>query len=388
MSISPSPSSVPHGPFERFVGRVRGGEPGPTLLLIGGMHGNEPGGVIATRRVIAALTEQKIPLRGEVVALAGNTRALNAGKRYLARDFNRLWSVERMKALDTGALPRESDPEAEEQRELRAVIDEVFASARGPVYFIDLHTTSAEGIPFGLVADTLKQRAFAAHFPLPVILGLEEQVDGVLVEWLSARGCVTLVCEGGQHDNPAAWDHLQAACWLGLEAAGLVERKDIPAFERWYARLDAARSELPRVMEVTLRHAIAPEDRFAMEPGFANIHPARKGQLLARDRRGEIRARHRGMVMMPLYQAQGADGFFYGREVEPWRMRLSHAMRRLDLDRALRWLPGVHPSSARDRLVVDTRVASLYPLEVFHLFGYRKIQQEGARLIVARRPGA
>ena len=75
-----------------------------------------------------------------------------------------------------------------------------------------------------------------------------------------------------------------------------------------------------------------------------------------------------------------------GLRMAPDRLTVGNA-RQLDLDRALRWLPGVHPSSARDRLVVDTRVASLYPLEVFHLFGYRKIQQEGARLIVARRPG-
>ncbi len=39
-----------------------------------------------------------------------------------------------------------------------------------------------------------------------------------------------------------------------------------------------------------------------MEPGFRNIDRARKGQLLARDRSGEIRAPADGMVILPLYQ--------------------------------------------------------------------------------------
>jgi succinylglutamate desuccinylase len=39
------------------------------------------------------------------------------------------------------------------------------------------------------------------------------------------------------------------------------------------------------------------------------------GTLLARDDGGEIRAPFDGLLLMPLYQAQGSDGFFLGREV-------------------------------------------------------------------------
>jgi len=41
----------------------------------------------------------------------------------------------------------------------------------------------------------------------------------------------------------------------------------------------------------------------------------RAGTLLARDKAGEIRAREDGIVVMPLYQGQGEDGFFLGRAV-------------------------------------------------------------------------
>ena len=54
-----------------------------------------------------------------------------------------------------------------------------------------------------------------------------------------------------------------------------------------------------------------------MEPGFANIQRIQAGQLLARDRQGEIRAREDGVLVMPLYQRLGDDGFFLGKEERP-----------------------------------------------------------------------
>jgi succinylglutamate desuccinylase len=140
-------------------------------------------------------------------------------------------------------------------------------------------------------------------------------------------------------------------------------------------------------MEVVSRHAIAPEDAFTMEPGFRNLDHARASQLLARDRNGEIRAPSDGLVMLPLYQGQGDDGFFWGRAVSAARMRASEALRHLRLDRFLDLLPGVardhaHPS----RFTVDLQIARLYPLGVFHMLGYRRIRKNERLLTVERQP--
>src|SRR5262249_52660598 len=184
---------------ERTIAKRRGAAAGPTLVVVGGVHGNEPAGVRAAGRVVGDVPDRAI--HGEVVALAGNTRALAENKRYLLRDLNRQWAAARTAALDAGRVP--DDAEGREARELRAALDAAVAAARGPVYFLDLHTTSAEGVPFGLIGDTQRHRAFAARFPLPVILGLEEQVDGVLAEHMSARGATTLSVERGQPAHPA-----------------------------------------------------------------------------------------------------------------------------------------------------------------------------------------
>lgn len=383
-----TPTVTKNDELARELGRVRGVSAGPTLICVGGVHGNEPAGAFAARRVLAGLARDDGGIRGEIVALSGNLAALRLKKRYQAKDLNRQWTVARVTELSARTDRSADDPEDMEQRELLASIEAAIARARGDVYFMDLHTTSASGHPFVLFGDTLRQRAFALGLPIPAIIGLEEQLDGSMSEYLTHRGCITLAIEGGQHDDPGSIDNLEAALWIGLAHAGMIERSRIEGeLARSEALLHARRGSLPRVLEVIERHAIAPEDGFRMAPGFANLDRARAGQLLAHDRNGEIRAPRDGMVILPLYQGQGEDGFFWGREVSERRLRASEALRTLELDRVLPYLPGVaRDPSHGERLIVDTRVARFYPLDVFHVFGYRRIRKAGARMTVARQP--
>ena len=66
----------------------------------------------------------------------------------------------------------------------------------------------------------------------------------------------------------------------------------------------------PRAHQVRHRHPIQPRYQFRMEPDLVNFQSVRKNQLLASDQNGEIRSPRPGRILMPLYQAQGDDGFF------------------------------------------------------------------------------
>ena len=92
------------------------------------------------------------------------------------------------------------------------------------------------------------------------------------------------------------------------------------------------------------------------------------------------------MLLLPLYQGLGDDGFFLGAEVRPFWLGVSAFIRRLRLPRLATLLPGVRPHPVeRDTLIVNTRVARFYPLDLFHLFGYRKRRWIGRELVVTRR---
>ena len=386
---------VPLGLPEREIGRIIGDRPGATLIAVAGIHGNEQAGIHGARRVIERLSRGDVETRGELVVFAGNVGAMREGRRYLVRDLNRVWTEAKVTDLETRAAHVASgaaedvilDPEDREQLEILAAIREVIARARGPVYLVDLHTTSAHGVPFALFGDTLAQRAFVSALPLPIIMGLEEQVDGVLSSYWTRHGCVTFGVEGGQHHDEGSVDNLEAVLLLAAQAAGVFATGAVSETRAAHALLDSRRGNLPRFMEVVRRHAIAPEDAFTMEPGFKNLDHARAEQLLARDRNGEIRAPSDGLVMLPLYQPQGDDGFFWGRAVSATRLRASEALRHLRLDRFLDLLPGVARDKADpSRFIVDAGIAKLYPRGVFHMLGYRRIRAVANELTVERQP--
>ncbi|MBL8149858.1 MAG: succinylglutamate desuccinylase/aspartoacylase family protein, partial [Blastocatellia bacterium] len=157
--------------FKRIIGGYVGSSSGPLLVCIGGIHGNEPAGVLALKRVIEKLQSLKPAFKGEFLALSGNLTALNMGCRFIDHDLNRMWSNEKMAALKTGL--GENISEKDEQRELLQLIEEALKRKSGSALFLDLHTTSAPGAPFALVSDSLVNRNLALQLSAPLILGLE-----------------------------------------------------------------------------------------------------------------------------------------------------------------------------------------------------------------------
>jgi succinylglutamate desuccinylase len=377
---------------ERLVGRLRGDAAGACVVVVAGIHGNEPAGLRATRRVLRRLqalaNDDRLAVRGDVVVVAGNVASLRQRQRYALRDLNRGWdddSVAALRARDPGTLQHEDA----EQRELLDAVDTAFAHARGPRVLVDLHTSSAPGIPFVLFGDTVAQIDFVGALPIPALLGLVEQVDGILAEYWTRRGAIAFCVEGGQHDDPGAVDNLAAAMWMALARAGVIDAT-LPEVAHARALLDARRAGLPRLLEVVRRHAITADDAFVMEPGFLNIASVARGRLLARDRRGEIRAPDDGAVVLPLYQKLGSDGFFWARPVSSRRMKLADLLRRLPVDALAPLLPGVDDDAEHPHrvLVRDDAVGATLVRRVLTLFGFRRRRPRAdGRVVVERLPG-
>ncbi len=369
------PTQAPN--FPRLLGSYGGDTPGPLVIGIGGMHGNEPAGVVALQQVLHSLHARRLPFRGKLLALSGNRAALARGCRYIDEDFNRLWEPERIQ--EAGKRRAEPTSEEQERRELLTAIETALAQRQGPAVFLDLHTTSAAGQPFVVIGDSLPNRRFAFGLQAPIILGLEEQLEGTLLNYLSEQGHVAIGFEGGQHASPEAVQNHITAIWSVLRTAGCLRPQDSP---------EKTPPEQPvcPVLEIRYHHLIQAGDDFVMEPGLTNFQPVERGQLLARDRHGQIRAPESGQLLMPLYQGQGGDGFFLVRTVRRFWLRLAVWLRHLRLERLLPLLPGVrrHPDQAAT-LVVEPHIARWFVMEIFHLLGFRKKRQHAGKLLVSRR---
>jgi succinylglutamate desuccinylase len=367
---------------DHLIGSFVGDADGPTLIAFGSIHGNEAAGALALERVAKRLGEFESELRGRVYLLAGNTRALKVGVRFIDSDLNRHWTPANVTRnhLGPGSLA-----EDKEQAELLKLINEILATAHDEVYALDLHSTSAEGAAFATVGDTLRNRAFAQMFPITILLGIEEQLEGTLLEHVNNLGAVTLGFEGGQHYADSTIEAHEALVWSALYNSGILDQGKGEGVGKWNDVLRRATGR-GRILEVRYRHAIVPEDDFRMNPGFNNFDPVQRGQLLAKDARGDVTSSETGLILMPLYQKLGEDGFFLGREVAPFWLWLSGVVRHAKLYNLMPLLPGVRRSEGDpDALEINTRVARFFPLQIFHLLGFRRLRWSANSLVVTRR---
>jgi succinylglutamate desuccinylase len=139
-------------------------------------------------------------------------------------------------------------------------------------------------------------------------------------------------------------------------------------------------------MEIRHRHAIGAEDDFAMQPGHRSFDQVEQDQVLAHDRRGEVKSPESGWLLMPLYQAQGDDGFFLGRPIRRFWLVVALVLRRLRLHPLLLLLPGIRRDPGNpNAYLADRRISRWLVIEIFHLLGFRKHHERGTLMAFIRR---
>ncbi|NER14233.1 aspartoacylase [Leptobacterium flavescens] len=367
---------------ERVLARMEAGPHKPAVVFFTGIHGNEPAGVLAFKRLKEKILHQN--LNGSLYVLSGNLQALNKGVRYIDKDLNRLWTERRIAQLESD--PSREMAEVGEQRALLKEIKAILKNTERPLYFIDFHTTSSRAIPFVTINDAMINRKFSKTFPVPVILGIEEFLEGALLSYINQLGYVSLGFESGKHDDPQAVDNAEAFMYLSLCEAGLLPKKENSLHEHYYQTLQSATKGTAHFFEVKERYPILKGDHFKMEPGFESFQSVKKGTLLAVKNKLPVYAIKNTVLFMPLYQAQGKEGFFLIEKTPRFFLRLSKFLRNRRLDRFLVYLPGISwASEKKEALLVNLKTARFLAKPVFHLLGYRHREQDGTHILMFNR---
>jgi len=359
-------------------------KPGPTVVFFGGIHGNEPAGVTALTEVTKTLGCEGAALdKGSLIGIRGNLPALLQKERFLDHDLNRIWSRNRLETV----LAKEEPKRSSEEKELVLIyelIQKVLQSYSPPFYFIDLHTTSSRTRPFITINDSIINRYFSRIFPVPVILGIEEYLEGPLLSYINELGYVALGFESGTHNDPAAIRNAVDFIWLTLVYTGLLP--DYPGREESYNRLDQASESDHDFYEVFYRHNLPDAHTFRMNEGFRSFQPLPKGTVLGSEAGTTVAMQKKGILFMPLYQKQGEEGFFLIRKTPSWALKLSARLRKWKTHELLTRLPGVRwTDSGKDKLEVDLSVARFLNRPMFHLLGYRSRQRDKTHLIISNR---
>lgn len=294
----------------RIIGKYTGSEKGPLLLVTAGVHGNEASGVKALQKIFSLLEEHQPSMKGTFLGLSGNRKALERGKRFIDEDLNRTWT---RKNLEKDA------PESHEQQEMFEIIDVLKEYSRDSYptrYFVDCHTTSSDSLPYISVQEVGKNDEFAHKFPVNIVRGFSDIVDGSIDKYFSKTGMTGFTFEAGQHDSEDSLANQEAMIWLALREASELDTSAVPRFAEAIKVFEDDEAKGQTTYKILYRHGIENIEKFSMEPGFSNFEKIEKGQLLAVQDGIQVKSTWDATIFMPLYQAQGNDGFFVIEEVK------------------------------------------------------------------------
>jgi len=311
--------------MDRIIGRYTGSANGPLMICVGGIHGNESAGVKALETVFKLLEREPTVnpgfiFTGRLIGFRGNRQALGKGSRFIVQDLNRMWKPELIARIKA-AQPIDLRHEELELRELLEDIEREIADFRPEkLVVLDLHTTTADGGIFGIASDDPASIDIGIAMHAPVITGMLEGLEGTLLHYFHDRNfpftTLSFGFEAGQHEDPISVNRCIAAIINCMRSVGCVRPHDVE--NRHDEILREYAQGLPKVARLMYVHRIKEGDEFNMMPNFRNFQQVTKGEILANDRNGAITASEDALILMPLYQKQGNDGFFLVRELPPF----------------------------------------------------------------------
>lgn len=295
--------------MNRIIGKRKGKADGTLVLLVAGVHGNEAESIEAVERVFKKIDDDKLIVNGEIVGVRGNINAIEQGERYIDYDLNRCFTFQHLNYLrsDNARFNKAEDYEA---LELIQILDNYAKQPYDLKLLVDLHTTSAAQGSFVIVPEFYAQHPVVESLEIPVIVNLENFLKGTLSMHSCDEGFLGMAFEGGQIGSREAVDLHEAGIWMMLQVSGILEGLASSFVEKCQSLLHRQAEELPTKVKVKSMHMVHEGSGFKMNPGYYNFRKVNIGEVLARDKGGDIVAPQEGLIFMPLYQNQGSDGFF------------------------------------------------------------------------------
>lgn len=356
----------------------------PTLVVMVGIHGNEVTGFYALKSIEKTIKEKKLSFKANLYVIAGNLNAISKGNRYDTVDLNRLWADKQLKRINDSQTNFNSDEK--EQIEIYAILKNILKDHTGKFYFVDLHTTSAPTSPYLVFSDSINNRQFSKFFPVPIVFGIEEYIQGPLLTYINEFGHVGVGFEAGSHNDKNAILINEAFLWIALAETGCLEKKDIPNYGFYVKKLKELSNFSNKLFEIVDKHSIYKGEKFSMLKGFDNFQKIIKNQALATSNSKTLYSPLNAQIFMPLYQKQGEDGYFIIKRVSSLWLSVSRLVRKYKLYNILKLLPNVSFIDS-EKYFIKIKKESICSITeyFFHLFGYRQKTEKEAYTIYSRR---
>jgi len=275
--------SVPIHEVVKLVGL----RPGKVSVVIAGIHGNEPCGLMAFLEIIPKLKIDS----GTVFFIIGNPNAVANNVRFTEFNLNRAFKHDNMI----------SDPDKMSYEYFRAQYLKYYLNQADAL--LDIHSSfTPESIPFVICEENALP--VVRMFPVQTITsGFDKVNPGGTDEYMNRIGKIGICIECGEHSNPGGKKIAKEAIFRFLAYQG-----HIP----------------PIVFEATPQKRIVMEsiyysrtDNFRLTKNWQDFEPVSKGSLIGTDGDTPVTAEYNGVILFVRNCTRvGGEAFYFGREIK------------------------------------------------------------------------
>lgn len=270
--------------YENII-EIKGKVPGPTSIIMGGVHGNEIAGVKTVENLIENLTIES----GKVYLAFGNPHAIKQNIRMTEKNLNRMFKpIEELSVGETNSY------EYKRAELLKTFLDQSSA-------LLDLHNSSnPESQPFIICESNSK--AITEYFPIQkIVSGFDDIEPGGTDYYMNKTGKIGICVECGFHGDPISNEIALKAAYIFLTVRGHI-KGEYTKNEHDYYRLYG--------LHVTKTSRFKVVKKF---PDFTNID---KGELIAYDGDEEIRSPDKSIILFARDRDSiGEEAFLLGKKI-------------------------------------------------------------------------
>lgn len=265
------------------VTQIDGANPGPTVAIFAGVHGNEKAGVYALRELLPTLQITK----GKLYVVFANPPAIEQDVRMLAKNLNRCFTVE-----NTGTTYEDV-----RARELMKMLDQCDA-------LLDLHMFYDKvGQPFVICEDDAVP--IARNFDVEIISTNWTEVEpGGTDGYMYAKGKIGICVECGPISKSREYTAFA--------------KRTVYQFLKYYNMTDqdVTYSDIQKRVIKAEKVVFKTDDSFALEPGLKNFQRLKTNQLIAQSSQTKFRSGVNECIIFPHYGARiGEEAYILGKEL-------------------------------------------------------------------------
>lgn len=264
--------------FFELVGK----KSGPTSIILAGIHGDEKCGVEAIQKILPNIEIE----RGKVLFGYGNPRAIEANKRYIEVNLNRMFKDDQ----------EISDKEKNSYEYHRAQLIKKYLNQSDAL--LDIHASfTVKSKPFLICEENAKN--IVEYLPVDLVVsGFDEVEPGGTDYYMNSMNKIGICIECG---------------YLGDPESSLIAEQSIYAFlaARLHITSSIAHQEQSYIHVNDLY--ITKTDNFVLQKSFHDFEEISKGQIIGVDGKLQVRAQKDGVILFARNRKQvGEEAFLLG----------------------------------------------------------------------------